>query len=409
VLSADVDPAGIQFRLRSVQSGVSLTLFSCVSYGVYYVLTWDRPHRALMLVVITLALLASLALGAAPLEGLMRRALLREAFFLGWSASLLVIITTGAMLDGGAESVLVVALFLPLAFAALSYPLGSMLAIGAMAIGAYLAIAATSSSVLSPETFFMVGSLACATWMCGWQARNHDLQRRELARVSRSDPLTGCLNRRGFEEHLAAELNRAERAGTPLGLILFDLDDFKATNDRNGHAAGDALLCHAVATISSAMRPADALGRLGGDEFALLVPGAGPAEAIALADRLRTAMALDAPASIGVGTYPADGLERDALHQIADADLYAAKRGSASRSAPAGARELRWAATLARAVDARMAVRHEHSASVARYAAAIAHELGWVDDHIGRLRLAATLHDIGKIAVPEAVLRRATH
>jgi diguanylate cyclase (GGDEF)-like protein len=205
---------------------------------------------------------------------------------------------------------------------------------------------------------------------------------------------------------LAAVVCGAARAGATLGLILLDLDDFKGTNDRLGHAAGDEQLRWAVTAMASALRPSDAVGRLGGDEFAVLAPGSGPAETAALAARLHAELAKGAPASLGAATYPADGLHADALHQVADLELYAVKHGRTKRRAPAGPGELSWATTLARAVDERMAISHEHSLAVARYAALIGAGLGFDDEALGDLRLAAILHDVGKIAVPEAVLRK---
>src|SRR3954454_10497741 len=191
--------------------------------------------------------------------------------------------------------------------------------------------------------------------MCAWQARNQQQHRDELSRVSRSDALTGALNRRGFDERFAAELGRAQRVGVAVGLVLIDLDDFKGTNDRLGHAAGDEQLRWAVAAMTATLRPSDAVGRLGGDECAVLVPGSGPAETTALAARLHVALAAGAPASLGSSSYPADGLAADAMHQVADLDLYAVKHGRTKRRAATGARELTWATTLARAVDDRMA------------------------------------------------------
>jgi diguanylate cyclase (GGDEF)-like protein len=214
-------------------------------------------------------------------------------------------------------------------------------------------------------------------------------------------PLTGALNRRGFDERFAAELDRADRAGTALGLILVDLDDFKRTNDVHGHAAGDEQLRWAVRAMTALLRPSDAVGRLGGDEFAVLVPGAGRPETAALAGRLRAALAEGAPASLGVASFPADGDGADALHQVADLDLYAIKHGRSSRRPAAGSAAVSWAAALARAVDERMAIRHEHSMSVARYAVLIAERLGYDEDGLG---LAAILR-VGKIAVPEEILR----
>jgi diguanylate cyclase (GGDEF)-like protein len=341
-----------------------------------------------------------------PLEGVMRHPWRREAFFTGWSTLLIAFVTLLVLLDGGVSSPLAAVYFLPLVFAALSYPVRSMIAVAVIDIAAYVVAAVAIGGVSGTEVAFVALTLACASWMCAWQARNQELHRDELSRVSRADPLTGALNRRGFDERFAAELSRAGRAGTALGLLLVDLDDFKGTNDRLGHAAGDEQLRWAVRTMTATLRPSDAVGRLGGDEFAVLVPDAGPAETAVLAARLHAAMADGAPASVGVSSYPADGLDADALHQVADLDLYAVKHGRTKRRASAGPREVSWATTLARAVDERMATGHEHSLAVARYAALIGERLAFSEEALGSLRLAAILHDVGKIGVPEAVLRK---
>jgi diguanylate cyclase (GGDEF)-like protein len=241
--------------------------------------------------------------------------------------------------------------------------------------------------------------------MCAWLARHHTAQREELARVSRADPLTGCLNRRGFEERLSAELTHATRTARPLGLIMLDLDDFKAVNDTYGHAVGDDLLCWTVQTLRSVVRPSDAIGRLGGDEFALILPEAGQADALATSSRLREALAQRSPASIGVAAFPADGASTEELVRRADAALYAQKHGKAPELVPDGA-DLSWAAAMAEAVDARMSGQSHQSTSVAKYAVATARRLGWTEPKLGQLRLAAMLHDVGKVALPDRILRK---
>jgi len=400
------DHTNVRFRLRSVQAGAAISTVAASAFLLYELQTWDRPHRGVVAVLYVVTILFSAVLWRLNLEPVMRRPVLRESFFLAWSAAIVALVSMGPITDGGASSPLVAGLFLPLAFAALSYPLGSMLAVGAMVVGAYLAIALGMGGVETPAVCFMTLALACATWMCASQARNHDRQRHELRRVSRSDPLTGCLNRRGFEERFAAELNRAARADGMLAIVLLDLDDFKRVNDEHGHAFGDELLCWVVKTMGAVVRPSDAIGRLGGDEFAVLALGAGTAEATLLAERLGTALAARAPVSFGISTYPQDGVGRDELHQQADLALYAVKHGRATK-APAGrTRELSWAAALARAVDVRMAAAHGHSGAVADLAARIGTALGWTPERLARLCLAAMLHDVGKIVVPEAILRK---
>jgi diguanylate cyclase (GGDEF)-like protein len=402
------DHAEVRFPLRNVQAGAAISTVAATAFLAYELQTWERPHRSLVAALYALTVICSAILWRLDLEPVMRRRALREMFFLAWSAIIVALVSVGPITDGGARSPLIAGLFLPLAFAALSYPLASMLAVGAMVVGAYLAIALGMGGVDAPEVSFMSLALACATWMCASQARNHDLQRHELGRVSRSDPLTGCLNRRGFEERFAAELSRAARTDGMLAVVLLDLDDFKRVNDEHGHAFGDELLRWVVATMGAVVRPSDAIGRLGGDEFAILALGAGSAEATLLAERVADALAARAPVSFGVSTYPHDGLDRDALHQHADLALYAVKRGrgTVAPGAGAGAREQSWAAVLARAVDARMSAAHGHSGAVADLAGRIGAALGWDPERVARLRLAAMLHDVGKIAVPEAILRK---
>jgi diguanylate cyclase (GGDEF)-like protein len=400
------DHTHIRFRLRSVQAGAAISVVAASAFLLYELQTWDRPHRALMAALFVATIVFSTVLWQLDLEPVIRRPLLRESFFLAWSAAIVALVSMGPITDGGASSPLIAGLFLPLAFAALSYPLGSMLAVGAMVVGSYLAIALGMGGVETPAVCFMTLALACATWMCASQARNHDLQRQELGRVSRTDPLTGCLNRRGFEERFAAELSRASRTDAMAAIVLLDLDDFKRVNDEHGHAFGDELLCWVVETIGAVVRPSDAIGRLGGDEFAVLALGAGASEATLLAERLGAALAVRAPVSFGVSTYPLDGVDRDELHQHADLALYAVKHGRSTEPPGAGTRELSWAAALARAVDVRMAVAHGHSGAVAELAARIGAGLGWSPERLTRLRLAGMLHDVGKIAVPEAILRK---
>jgi diguanylate cyclase (GGDEF)-like protein/putative nucleotidyltransferase with HDIG domain len=405
--TAAADSSGVAFRLRAVRAGVALSLFCCLYVGAFTVVSWAEPNRPAILAVVVVAILGSLLIARIPVEGLMWHPRRREAFFLAWSAGLIAIVTAVTVLDGGLSSPLAALYFLPLVFGALSYPTGSMIALAILDVAAYAGVGVVVGGVSATDVALVGMSLVCASWMCAWQARSHEHARRELAGVSLVDPLTGALNRRGFDERFDAELNRAARAGEAVGLILLDLDDFKRTNDSLGHAAGDAQLRWAVRTMTTTLRPSDAVGRIGGDEFAILVPGGAARETGLLADRLQAALAEGAPSSIGVAVYPADGQDRDAVQQLADLDLYAVKQARAAQRVAAGPRELSWAATLADAVDRRMGIRHEHSVTVSRYAVLIGERLGFDEGRLDALRLAAVLHDIGKIAVPESVLRKA--
>ena len=108
--------------------------------------------------------------------------------------------------------------------------------------------------------------------MSAWQAQNHKRQHKLLATASRTDPLTGCLNRRGFEECADAQIQAMQRQRPKRRRVVLDIDHFKPVNDTFGHAAGDELLCWVAQTLERVVRPTDAVGRLGGDEFAVILP-----------------------------------------------------------------------------------------------------------------------------------------
>ncbi|MEZ5614301.1 MAG: GGDEF domain-containing protein [Rhodocyclaceae bacterium] len=163
----------------------------------------------------------------------------------------------------------------------------------------------------------------------------------ELNRLATLDALTGIGNRRVFYSHAESEMARCRRKGTPLSLLMIDLDRFKSINDTLGHAAGDDTLRRFAALVGPHLREYDFFARLGGEEFAVLLPDAGEETAVAIAERLRElteAERLPAPgfpapttASIGVAQLRSgeDGI--DALMHRADQALYAAKRGGRNR------------------------------------------------------------------------------
>jgi len=325
----EVDPAGVstpgvdrsevEFRLGTLRAGIGPS-FLCTLYGLIYALwTWDRPYRTTMVVLFVLVTVSAVIVLVLPLEGVIAGRW-REVFFLSWSAGVISLGIACSSIDGGARSPLVILLFLPLVFAALSYPLGSMIAVSAVTIAAYLVMALIGGGIAAADAFLFACALGTGAWICIWQSSNQAGVRRELALASRTDALTGCLNRRGFEERLDAAL----RPGAEPGLVLLDLDDFKAVNDELGHAAGDELLSWVADRLVESVRSDDVVGRLGGDEFAVLLAHGEDAEG-AMA-RIGAVLASRAPASIGVANYPRDGVDATALHRAADAQLYARKR-----------------------------------------------------------------------------------
>jgi diguanylate cyclase (GGDEF)-like protein/putative nucleotidyltransferase with HDIG domain len=399
-----VDVSEVHLRLAMVKAAVWLTFTACGAGSAYVAVTWESSHRSLLLGLFAAVAIAGLLIVALPIQKVVRSRL-NEVFFVIWGLVQIGLIGAIVATDGGASSPLSVLFFLPLVFAALFYPLRSFVPVGAADVLTFVAVGSMNGNANTTYLGFTAAALASTAVMCAWQAQNHDRQRERLTEVSRTDPLTGCLNRRGFGERVKAELDEALRKGRPLALVLLDLDNFKAINDVEGHAAGDELLCWVVARVREIIRPADAFGRLGGDEFAVLAPGASQNAGLEIAKRAKDGLSERIGVTTGVSCFPLDGVERDELYNHADTRLYDAKHGH-SLPVAAGPRELSWAAALARAVDARMAVPVEHSSRVAEYAAGIAEELGWSGTDLEHLRIAAMLHDVGKVPVPDRILRK---
>jgi diguanylate cyclase (GGDEF)-like protein/putative nucleotidyltransferase with HDIG domain len=252
---------------------------------------------------------------------------------------------------------------------------------------------------------------------------------RELAamRLALTDPLTGLGNHRHFHERLDRDLTEAEDKGMPLSVCVLDIDNFKELNDRFGHPRGDQIL----AQVATRLRQDGEAFRIGGDEFAILLPGRDEREAAEVADGVLTRVAIleAAPGlpvriSAGVVTYPQVGVDRSEVFSVADQALYIAKgsgKGSVRVYRPdlaelpdvtgltevpdRGAR-LKAAAGLAHAVDARDAYTGRHSFVVGELAARVAQQLGLEPEEVELVRIAGSLHDLGKLAIPEEILRK---
>jgi diguanylate cyclase (GGDEF)-like protein len=162
---------------------------------------------------------------------------------------------------------------------------------------------------------------------------------RRERRAAVTDPLTGLLNRRGFDERLREELERAQRTGRPLALVVADCDDLKRINDASGHEQGDAVLQAIARVIRESKRSSDVAARLGGDEFGLVLPDGDGSAALDIAERLRRALATlsvvaEAPsASFGFAVFPTHAQTAPELLRVADRALYAAKRAGKNRLA----------------------------------------------------------------------------
>ena len=153
------------------------------------------------------------------------------------------------------------------------------------------------------------------------------------------DPLTGLSNRRHFEQVYASEWSRSRREGTPMSLVILDIDRFKELNDRLGHAAGDHYLRNVAAIVQkSARRPGDLAVRWGGDEFVLLLANTGSAAAAAAAEEIRAAVqdlareaGLDCTVSAGTAGIVPQAKVDNTLFETADSAMYQAKRAGGNR------------------------------------------------------------------------------
>jgi diguanylate cyclase (GGDEF)-like protein/putative nucleotidyltransferase with HDIG domain len=399
-----VDVSERHLQAGMVKAGVWLTFAACVAGGAYAVATWERPGRDLIVAVFAFGFAGGTTIALLPVDRILRGRF-HDAFFITWSLFDVALIAVAVAADGGAKSPFTLLFFLPMVFAAVFYPLRIFVPVGAADVFAFVIVGDVYSNPDVSYVAFVASCLAFAAVLCAWQAQNHDRHRERLTLMSRTDPLTDCLNRRGFEERVTAELERAIRSGSPVALVLLDLDNFKAVNDDRGHAAGDELLIWVVDEMRRTVRPMDTVGRLGGDEFSVVSPGLAEHDALALAERLRNALSGRIAVTTGVACFPVHGFDQDELQRHADSHLYEMKRSLAAEHV-AGRRELSWAATLARAVDSRMAAPSEHSAAVARHAAGIAQRLGWGGADLAYLRVAAMLHDVGKVSLPDHILRK---
>jgi diguanylate cyclase (GGDEF)-like protein len=170
-----------------------------------------------------------------------------------------------------------------------------------------------------------------------------------LSHSARTDPLTGLLNRRGFDEVFEYELERARRGSGRLSLVLLDLDYFKVVNDRFGHAAGDGALERLGDVLTQTKRQIDTAARVGGEEFALLLPESDADGAFAVCERVRRSVrdvfarnefpgagteGMQPPltVSLGIASFPLDGTSPADLLGSADRALYEAKRRGRDRT-----------------------------------------------------------------------------
>jgi diguanylate cyclase (GGDEF)-like protein len=216
---------------------------------------------------------------------------------------------------------------------------GAASILGCVAVGHAIALVAMPASDAYPGRWLdvIVSASGVALVVLVLEHRNEMLLER-LAEEARTDPLTGLLNRRGFDEHAARELAHVGRDGTSIALATFDIDHFKQVNDEFGHVVGDRVLVHLARVLAVQSRGLDVAARLGGEEFAVLMPGSDRAGAEAFTERVRAALATTGPGGlpqvrVSAGVIAtSEAIDVQLMLEQVDRALYAAKRSGRDRT-----------------------------------------------------------------------------
>lgn len=260
-------------------------------------------------------------------------------------------------------------------------------------------------------------------------------QNQVLERLATRDPLTSCFNRRSFFEQFDSQWNSAKRYHQPLSAIMVDVDHFKSINDNHGHSVGDQVLQKVAETLMQTARETDIVARYGGEEFAILLPNTEILNAAASAERIRKALAamkfpnLSVTASLGVSSICQKATSPQELLDQADKCLYVAKRNGRNQvvrfdqvptdlivdekkvtrtpeaKAPKTTIPFPAVTALISALGYRDPDTASHSRRVADLCVSVAHGLMSMSNCYV-LETAALLHDIGKIGVPDSILRK---
>jgi len=280
-------------------------------------------------------------------------------------------------------------LFIPAAFA--------LMALGLLVYDSFV-------SVTEVAVLFAAATIMAVIARTAWTFREN-LGMLEVSREEAlTDSLTGLRNRRKLMLDLDDEL-RVASLEHPRVVILFDLDGFKRYNDTFGHPAGDALLARLGRNLDAAMAPYGSAYRLGGDEFCALVTSTAPglpavvaATAAALSDQ---GQGFDIRTSYGAVVLPREADDATVALQVADQRLYARKGGRKRTSVTQQTRDVLLQVLREREPDLRA-----HLDGVAETATAVGRRMGLLPERLDEVARAAELHDIGKMAVPDSVLRK---
>jgi len=242
------------------------------------------------------------------------------------------------------------------------------------------------------------------------------------------DPVTTLYNHRAAQQRFAQAFKKAVEHEEQLAVVMMDLNNFKLFNDTYGHLVGDQVLKSVARALQENARSQDILARYGGDEFMGILPNASQQEALDFAQRVQACVAkygyrrigddrvIPITLNFGIAVYPHDSLNRHELLTLADSNLYEAKRQGReivlSTEEQIEQRRLRengsfgFLDALITAVDNKDRYTRKHSEEVTEYSLLIAQELQVSDETMRTIRIAGLLHDVGKIGVPDEILRK---
>ncbi len=261
---------------------------------------------------------------------------------------------------------------------------------------------------------------------------------REHAEAAVTDAITGLPNHRAVMSKIDDMVGECRRTQQPCAILFTDLDHFKRVNDTWGHRAGDAILREVGRRFRTTLRTQDLVGRYGGEEFAILLAETDIEEASQIAERLRVAinaepclwqedgqapLPIPVTTSIGVAVYSLHGTTRELLITSADQAMYRAKKTGRNRvciadlgkdtmeqenPSPSDRRicEVEAIQALTAAASAHDGGTHDHAQRMIQLAEETARYLGRSEEEVHLIRLAALLHDIGKIGIPDAILHK---
>jgi diguanylate cyclase (GGDEF)-like protein/putative nucleotidyltransferase with HDIG domain len=245
-----------------------------------------------------------------------------------------------------------------------------------------------------------------------------------------TDGLTRLYNHRYMHECLDKEIARNTRFGATFAMIMIDIDFFKTYNDTYGHLAGDDVLASIARCIQDSIRNIDQAFRYGGEEFAVMLPETSTQGAYVVAERIREKIQertfkgrASVTASLGVASWPTDGMTKEELLAAADKALYTAKETGRNRTCgPYDSRSqvlmevesdsetkriaIGMIFALAATVDAKDHYTYGHSRKVSQYAVAMAQAMNIPPEKVAVIRTAGLLHDIGKIGIPDSILNK---